>query len=141
MIEWNNSNLWVKLFRICYAKIITQALPNLILESMICQFVKKYSNFCFVCYLRILDSSRCPGEKGRTFRKSKMSLWVHVIFLISKCSSFFTRRFLYIFGCCGPWCGGGGWSSRPPTPIFSYFSVKCEREKWDSTPDASNQRC
>ena len=21
---------------------------------------------------------------------------------------FFTWRFLYIFGCCGPWCGGGG---------------------------------
>jgi hypothetical protein len=32
-----------------------------------------------------------------------------------------------------PWTpapdGGRGWSSRPPTPIFSYFSVKCASER------------
>ena len=27
-----------------------------------------------ITYLHILDSSGCPGEKGRTFRKSKMLL-------------------------------------------------------------------
>ena len=36
--------------------------------------VYKYSNFGFVYDLHILDSSGCPGEKGRTFRKSKMLL-------------------------------------------------------------------
>ena len=61
-----------------------------------------YSNFCFVYYLHILKSSGCPGEKGPTFRKSKMSLWVHVTFLSYKSLSIFTRRFLYIFGCRGP---------------------------------------
>ena len=72
--------------------------------------VCKYSNFCFVYYLHILDSSGCPGEKGQTFRKSKMSVWVHV--------TFFTRRFLYNFGCCGPWC------VVPRT--FNYFSRALE---------------
>ena len=42
MIEWNKSNLWVKLSRIWYAKILTQALPNLIHESIIWQFVKNF---------------------------------------------------------------------------------------------------
>ena len=41
MIEWNSSSLWVKLSRIGYAKIVTPALPNLIHESIIWQFVKK----------------------------------------------------------------------------------------------------
>jgi hypothetical protein len=108
MIEWKNSDLWFKLSRICYAKTLTQALPNLILEAMIWQFVKHcVIVVTFALYLHILDSSRCLGEKGWTFRKSKTSLWVHVIFLSSKCSSFFTQRFLYLFCCCGPWCGGG----------------------------------
>ena len=31
-------------------------------------------------------------------------LWVHVIFSSSKCWSFSTQRFLYIFDSCGPWC-------------------------------------
>ena len=73
-------------------------------DLAVCKTLCKYINVCFVYYLHILDSRRCPGEKGWTFRKSKMSLWVHVTFH-SKCSSFFTQRFLYIFGCCGPWCG------------------------------------
>ena len=104
-MEWNNSNLWFKLSRICYEKILTQAVPNLILESMIWQFVKHcVIVVTFASYLHILDSSRCLGEKGRTFRKSKTSIWVHVIFSSSKCSSFLTQRFLYIFGSCGPWC-------------------------------------
>jgi hypothetical protein len=34
--------------------------------------VCKYGYFCFVYYLHILDSSGCPGEKGQTFRKSKI---------------------------------------------------------------------
>ena len=35
-------NVHHTLCKICYAKILTQALPNLILESMIWQFVKHF---------------------------------------------------------------------------------------------------
>ena len=51
------------------------------------------------------------AKANKCFRKPKMSLWVDVTLLFHKCSSFFTRRFLYIFGCCGPW-----YAMAPPAP-------------------------
>ena len=51
---------------------------------------------------------KSPSEKGWTFRESKCYMDPKWHFWFSKCSSFFTRRFLYIFGCCGPWCTVAG---------------------------------
>ena len=51
---------------------------------MIKQFVKSFVNIVTfglsITYLHILDSSGCPGEKGQTFRKSKMLLEVSLHF-------------------------------------------------------------
>ena len=129
MIEWNNSNLWVKLSRICYAKILTQALPNLIHESIIWQFVKNFVSIvtfalCITHTWWTLADARVKRDKHLENRKCHFGSMEH--FLFYKSSSFFTRRFLYIFGCCGPWCAG--WillapSSRLPS---RFWRNQCE---------------
>ena len=54
---------------------------------MISNLYQRIQNFrlvviktCLVFYLQIMDSSGCPGEKGRTFIKSKMLLEVQISF-------------------------------------------------------------
>ena len=98
---------------------------NLIHESIFWQFVKNFVSIvtfdlCITyTYWSLVDAR---VEKGKHLEKLKMLLWVHVTFLFYKNLSFFTQRFLYIFGCCGPlrgiapvgelvrgllgWCGG-----------------------------------
>ena len=45
-----------------------------ILDLDVFQTLCKYSNFCFVYYLHILDSSGCPGEKDRNLENQKYYL-------------------------------------------------------------------
>jgi hypothetical protein len=68
MIEWNNSsssffadNIPSKVKEQSYAAATTKRYKILDYISIV--------TFCFVYNLHTLDSSGCPGEKGRSFRK------------------------------------------------------------------------
>ena len=51
---------------------MTHKFDSEIHDLSVCKKLCKYSNFLFVYYLHICDSSGCLGEKRQTFRKSKM---------------------------------------------------------------------
>ena len=117
MLEWNNSNLWVKLSKICYSKILIQALPhdsqNLILEFMIVQFVSIVIFALAIIYTYwTLVNARVKEDKHLEDQECYLDPKQH--FWFSKYSSFFTRRFLYIFGCWSPWCGTLPYYAAPP---------------------------
>ena len=60
-----------------------------------------WQSLCELSYLAFL-LCRCLGERGRTLIKSMLG--TKCIFWVSRCSSFFTWRFLNILGCSGPLC-------------------------------------
>ena len=60
-------------------------------------------------------------KKEEDLSNQKCYLGSKCIFWFSKCSSFFTRRFLYILGCSGPRCGGSAARRRQTPPRICDF--------------------
>ena len=55
-----------------YDIIFADNIPSKVKEQLYAAAtIKKCRNICFVYNSHILDSSACPGEKGRSFRKQK----------------------------------------------------------------------
>ena len=108
----------------------TTWLTNLILESMTWKFEKN-----FVCiatfalsitftYWTLVDAR---VKKDDHFENKKCDFGSKQHFWFSKCLAFLTRRFLYIFGCCGPWCGMLWWEK---LPYFLYLQLAHFQTYW-----------